>query len=97
MFLSYCGNPPPRCVYIGLFLKCLRSRQGLVVFKAALEAAMTAAFLVEKPATSFEEKKQVAYELTLHAKCTMTNRAYMAETGAIPLLVSLLTSQDPKA
>lgn len=27
----------------------------------------------------------------------MTNRAYMAETGAIPLLVSLLTSQDPKS
>lgn len=67
--------------------------------KAALEAAkMTAAFLVEKLATGpFEVKKQVAYELRLLAKFSQQNRVCIAEAGAIPLLASLLSSQDPKA
>eukprot|EP00252_Welwitschia_mirabilis_P016624 TRINITY_DN3674_c0_g1_i1.p1 TRINITY_DN3674_c0_g1~~TRINITY_DN3674_c0_g1_i1.p1 ORF type:complete len:687 (+),score=109.90 TRINITY_DN3674_c0_g1_i1:877-2937(+) len=67
--------------------------------KAALEAAkMTAAFLVEKLATgSFDVKKQVTYELRLLAKCSVDNRACIAEAGAIPLLVALLSSDDPKA
>jgi len=67
--------------------------------KAALEATkMTAAFLVEKLATGpFDVKKQVAYELRLLAKCSTDNRVCIAEAGAIPLLVLLLSSQDPKA
>uniref|UniRef100_A0A0D6QR34 RING-type E3 ubiquitin transferase n=1 Tax=Araucaria cunninghamii TaxID=56994 RepID=A0A0D6QR34_ARACU len=67
--------------------------------KAALEAAkMTAAFLVENLRTgSFEVKKQVAYELRVFAKCGMDNRACIAEAGAIPLLIPLLSSEDPKA
>ena len=75
------------------------SMESIVSTKAALEAAkMTAAFLVEKLATGpFEAKRQVAYELRLLAKCSMENRDCIAEAGAIPLLVSLLSSQDPKA
>eukprot|EP01018_Ginkgo_biloba_P011668 Gb_10871 [translate_table: standard] len=67
--------------------------------KAAVEATkMTAAFLVEKLSTgSPEVKKQVAYELRLLAKCGMDNRACIAEAGAIPLLLPLLWSEDPKS
>ncbi|GLJ28667.1 hypothetical protein SUGI_0564910 [Cryptomeria japonica] len=67
--------------------------------KASLEAAKrTAEFLVEKLCTgSFEVKKQVVYELRLLAKCGMDNRACIAEAGAIPLLVPLVSSKDPKA
>lgn len=75
------------------------SLESIASTKAALEAAkMTAAFLVEKLATGpFDVKMQVAYELRLLAKCSTDNRACIAEAGAIPLLVSLLSSQDPKA
>lgn len=75
------------------------SMESNVSTKAAIEAAnMTAAFLVEKLATGpFEVKRQVAYELRLLAKCNMDNKGCIAEAGAIPLLVSLLSSQDPKA
>eukprot|EP01018_Ginkgo_biloba_P015197 Gb_29276 [translate_table: standard] len=74
-------------------LECIAST------KAALEATkMTAAFLVENLCTgSPEVKKQVAYELRLLAKCGMDNRACIAEAGAIPLLVPLLSSDDPKS
>lgn len=66
--------------------------------KAALEATkMTAAFLAGKLSTGTPEvQKQVAYELRLLAKCGMDNRACIAEAGAIPLLVPLLSSEDPK-
>ena len=66
--------------------------------KAALEATkMTASFLVGKLATgSPEVKKQVAYELRLLAKCGMDNRMCIAEAGAIPHLVALLSSTDSK-
>eukprot|EP01018_Ginkgo_biloba_P007283 Gb_20805 [translate_table: standard] len=75
------------------------SLESITSTKAALEATkMTAAFLVENLARgSFEVKKQVAYELRLLAKCGMENRACIAEAGAIPLLVPLLSSHDPKA
>lgn len=66
--------------------------------KAALEATkMTASFLVGKLATgSPEVQKQVAYELRLLAKCGTENRMCIAEAGAIPYLVTLLSSKDPK-
>jgi hypothetical protein len=75
------------------------SMESIASTKAALEAAkMTAAFLVEKLATGpFEAKRRVAYELRLLAKYSMYNRACIAEAGAIPLLVSLLSSEDPKS
>lgn len=66
--------------------------------KAALEATkMTASFLVGKLATgSPEVQKQVAFELRLLAKCGTDNRMCIAEAGAIPWLVTLLSSKDPK-
>ncbi|CAK9194971.1 unnamed protein product [Sphagnum troendelagicum] len=66
--------------------------------KAALEATkMTATFLVGKLMTgSPEVKKQAAYELRLLAKCSMDNRMCIADAGAIPLLVTLLESNDSK-
>eukprot|EP00249_Psilotum_nudum_P016109 c25661_g1_i1 orf=536-2569(+) len=66
--------------------------------RAALEATkMTAAFLVEKLKTdSPEVRRQVAYELRLLAKCGMDNRVCIGEAGAIPYLVPLLLSDDPK-
>uniref|UniRef100_A0A0D6R5F2 U-box domain-containing protein 12 n=1 Tax=Araucaria cunninghamii TaxID=56994 RepID=A0A0D6R5F2_ARACU len=73
--------------------------ESITTTKAALEATkMTAAFLVEKLGTgSPEVKKQVAYELRLLAKCGMDNRACIAEAGAVPLLLPLLSSDDPKS
>ncbi len=66
--------------------------------KAALEATkVTASFLVGKLVTgSPEAQKQAAYELRLLAKCSMDNRMCIADAGAIPLLVSLLSSKDSK-
>nr|QDF46150.1 U-box armadillo repeat ubiquitin E3 ligase [Pohlia nutans] len=66
--------------------------------KAALEATkMTASFLVGKLSTgSPDVQKQVAYELRLLAKCGTDNRMCIAEAGAIPCLVTLLSSKDPK-
>jgi len=74
------------------------SLESVASTKAALEATkMTAAFLVGKLCTGTPEvKKQVAYELRLLAKCGMDNRACIAEAGAIPQLVPLLSSEDPK-
>eukprot|EP00252_Welwitschia_mirabilis_P006663 TRINITY_DN17551_c0_g1_i1.p1 TRINITY_DN17551_c0_g1~~TRINITY_DN17551_c0_g1_i1.p1 ORF type:complete len:695 (+),score=39.47 TRINITY_DN17551_c0_g1_i1:84-2168(+) len=74
------------------------SLESVASTKAALEATkMTAAFLVEKLCSGTADvKKQVAYELRLLAKCGMDNRACIAEAGAIPHLVPLLHSDDPK-
>ncbi|KAH9307832.1 hypothetical protein KI387_035743, partial [Taxus chinensis] len=44
-----------------------------------------------------EMKKRVANELRLLAKCGMEKRACIAEAGVIPLLLSLLSSNDPKS
>ncbi|KAB5538672.1 hypothetical protein DKX38_016205 [Salix brachista] len=66
--------------------------------KAAMDAVkMTAEFLVGKLATgSPEVQRQAAYELRLLAKTGMGNRRIIAEAGAIPFLVTLLSSTDPK-
>ncbi|KAI3419492.1 RING-type E3 ubiquitin transferase [Psidium guajava] len=66
--------------------------------KAAVDAVkMTAEFLVGKLATgSSDIQRQAAYELRLLAKTGMDNRRIIAEAGAIPFLVTLLSSQDPK-
>ncbi|KAG9144692.1 hypothetical protein Leryth_021535 [Lithospermum erythrorhizon] len=66
--------------------------------KAAADAVkMTAEFLVGKLATgSFEIQRQAAYELRLLAKTGMDNRRIIAEAGAIPFLVTLLSSQDSR-
>lgn len=58
---------------------------------------MTAEFLVGKLATgSVEIQRQAAYELRLLAKTGMDNRRMIAEAGAIPFLVTLLCSHDPR-
>ncbi|XP_054788219.1 U-box domain-containing protein 1-like [Prosopis cineraria] len=66
--------------------------------KAAIDAVkMTAEFLVGKLATgSAEVQRQAAYELRLLAKTGMDNRRVIAEAGAIPFLVTLLGSHDPR-
>lgn len=67
--------------------------------KAALEAArMTATFLVQKLAassSSVEAANRVVHELRLLAKTGSENRTFVAEAGAIPLLLPLLASDDP--
>ncbi|KAF9676954.1 hypothetical protein SADUNF_Sadunf08G0057000 [Salix dunnii] len=66
--------------------------------KAAMDAVkMTAGFLVGKLAMgSTEIQRQAAYELRLLAKTGMDNRRIIAEAGAIPFLVTLLSSSDPR-
>ncbi|XP_072997232.1 U-box domain-containing protein 16-like [Typha latifolia] len=65
--------------------------------KAALEAArMTASFLVQKlsDSPSTETANRVVHELRQLAKSASDNRAFVAEAGAVPLLVPLLYSTD---
>ncbi|RYR46077.1 hypothetical protein Ahy_A07g031826 isoform A [Arachis hypogaea] len=66
--------------------------------KAGADAVkMTAEFLVGKLATgSADTQRQAAYELRLLAKTGMDNRRIIAEVGAIPFLVTLLGSHDPR-
>ncbi|KAJ6726885.1 U BOX DOMAIN-CONTAINING [Salix purpurea] len=66
--------------------------------KAAMDAVkMTAGFLVGKLAVgSTEIQRQAAYELRLLAKTGMDNRRIIVEAGAIPFLVTLLSSTDPR-
>ncbi|KAJ6982906.1 hypothetical protein NC653_025888 [Populus alba x Populus x berolinensis] len=66
--------------------------------KAAMNAVkMTAEFLVGKIAMGSPEiQRQATYELRLLAKTGMGNRRIIAEAGAIPFLVTLLSSTDPK-
>uniref|UniRef100_A0A7N2MER4 RING-type E3 ubiquitin transferase n=1 Tax=Quercus lobata TaxID=97700 RepID=A0A7N2MER4_QUELO len=66
--------------------------------KAVADAVkMTAEFLVGKLATgSVEIQRQAAYELRLLVKTGMDNRRMIAEAGAIPFLVTLLCSHDPR-
>ncbi|KAH8496859.1 hypothetical protein H0E87_019553 [Populus deltoides] len=66
--------------------------------KAAMESVkMTAEFLVGKIAMGSPEiQRQATYELRLLAKTGMGNRRIIAEAGAIPFLVTLLSSTDPK-
>lgn len=67
--------------------------------KSASEAVrMTAEFLVGKLAMgSADIQRQAAYELRLLAKTGMDNRRVIAEAGAIPFLVTLLSSRDARA
>ncbi|KAI0512018.1 hypothetical protein KFK09_012652 [Dendrobium nobile] len=65
--------------------------------KAALEAArMTAAFLVQKLSTSpsTEAANRIVHELRQLAKTQSENRAFIAEAGAVPLLLPFLCSND---
>ncbi|XP_062092455.1 U-box domain-containing protein 1-like [Humulus lupulus] len=93
------------------FLSCLErndSKRGHVVEKAAVDhisavkaaadaIKMTAEFLVGKLATgSHDIQRQAAYELRLLAKTSMDNRRIITEAGAIPFLVMLLSSHDPR-
>ncbi|KAK6929506.1 Armadillo [Dillenia turbinata] len=66
--------------------------------KAAMDAVkMTAEFLVGKLATGSPEiQRQAAYEIRLLAKTGMDNRRLISEAGAIPFLIILLCSHDPK-
>ncbi|XP_019192466.1 PREDICTED: U-box domain-containing protein 1-like [Ipomoea nil] len=66
--------------------------------KVAMDAVkMTAEFLVGKLATGSPDiQRQAAYELRLLAKTGMDNRRTIAEAGAIPFLVTLLSSHDPR-
>ncbi|WMV33561.1 hypothetical protein MTR67_026946 [Solanum verrucosum] len=58
---------------------------------------MTAEFLVGKLATGSPDiQRQAAYELRLLAKSGMDNRRIIAESGAIPFLMTLLGSRDPR-
>lgn len=66
--------------------------------KAALEASrMTASFLVQKLADSpsTEAVNRVVHDLRQLAKSGSDNRAFVAEAGAVPLLLPLLRSEDP--
>ncbi|KAK8496779.1 hypothetical protein V6N13_000136 [Hibiscus sabdariffa] len=66
--------------------------------KVAIDSVkMTAEFLVGKLAMgSVDIQRQAAYELRLLAKTGMDNRRIIAEAGAIPFLVTMLTSNDPR-
>lgn len=66
--------------------------------KAALEAArMTATFLVKEltSSPSIETANRVVHELRQLAKTGSDNRAFVAEAGAVPLLLPFLSSDDP--
>lgn len=66
--------------------------------KASTDAVkMIAEFLVGKLATGSPDiQRQAAYELRLLAKSSMDNRRIIAESGAIPFLITLLGSHDPR-
>ncbi|KAG4181619.1 hypothetical protein ERO13_A10G239100v2 [Gossypium hirsutum] len=66
--------------------------------KVAIDSVKrTAEFVVGKLAMgSVDIQRQAAYELRLLAKTGMDNRRIIAEAGAIPFLVTLLSSNDPK-
>ncbi|KAE8694838.1 putative LOB domain-containing protein [Hibiscus syriacus] len=64
---------------------------------AIYSVKMTAEFLVGKLAMgSLDIQRQAAYELRLLAKTGMNNRRIIAEAGAIPFLMTMLTSNDPR-
>ncbi|MED6118555.1 E3 ubiquitin-protein ligase pub1 [Stylosanthes scabra] len=61
------------------------------------EIKITAEFLVGKLATgSADTQRKAAYKLRLLAKCGMDSQRIIAEAGAIPFLVTLLTSNDTR-
>ncbi|XP_009799470.1 U-box domain-containing protein 1-like [Nicotiana sylvestris] len=78
--------------------KCDKAIDYISATKAATDAVkMTAEFLVGKLATGSPDiQRQAAYELRLLAKTGMDNRRIIAESGAIPFLMTLLSSRDPR-
>ncbi|XP_021732517.1 U-box domain-containing protein 1-like [Chenopodium quinoa] len=57
---------------------------------------LTSEFLLGKLATASPEMQcRAAYEIRLLAKSSMDNRKIIAEAGAIPFLVNLLSSHEP--
>ncbi|CAH1434937.1 unnamed protein product, partial [Lactuca virosa] len=69
----------------------------LAVFAYYAIRLMTSEFLVGKLAMgSIDIQRQAAYELRLLAKTGMDNWRLISEAGAIPLLVTLLSSHDPR-
>ncbi|XP_072975808.1 U-box domain-containing protein 1-like [Typha angustifolia] len=68
------------------------------VVKTAVEAVrMTAEFLAGKLVTgSPDAQRQATYEVRLLAKTGMDHRQIIAEAGAIPFLVALLSSSDAR-
>ncbi|XWS07613.1 hypothetical protein CRYUN_Cryun41cG0004100 [Craigia yunnanensis] len=77
---------------------CEKAIDHISATKLAIDAVkMTAEFLVGKLAMGSPDiQRQAAYELRLLAKTGMDNRRIIAEAGAIPFLVTLLTSNDPR-
>ncbi|XP_077244165.1 U-box domain-containing protein 16-like [Tasmannia lanceolata] len=72
---------------------------GVSASKAAMEATrMTALFLVKKLTGDFpstDAVNRVVHEIRLLAKTGSDNRALIAESGAVPLLIPLIGSKDP--
>ncbi|KAJ0101882.1 hypothetical protein Patl1_06649 [Pistacia atlantica] len=79
-------------------IECASSSSSDSATKVAMDAVkMTAEFLVGKLAMGSPDiQRQAAYELRLLAKTGMDNRRIIAEAGAIPFLVTLLNSHDPR-
>ncbi|XP_022747355.1 U-box domain-containing protein 1-like [Durio zibethinus] len=77
---------------------CEKAIDHISVTKVAIDAVkMTAEFLVGKLAMGSPDiQRQAAYELRLLAKTGMDHRKIIAEAGAIPFLVTLLSSHDPR-
>ncbi|EXC04705.1 U-box domain-containing protein 13 [Morus notabilis] len=78
--------------------QCESAVDHISAVKAAADAVkMSAEFLVGKLATGSPDiQRQAAYELRLLAKTSMDNRRIISEAGAIPFLVTLLSSHDPR-
>lgn len=78
--------------------QCENAVDHISATKVAADAVkMTAEFLVGKLATGSPDiQRQAAYELRLLAKTGMDNRRIISEAGAIPFLVTLLCSHDPR-
>uniref|UniRef100_A0A5B6YSD6 RING-type E3 ubiquitin transferase n=1 Tax=Davidia involucrata TaxID=16924 RepID=A0A5B6YSD6_DAVIN len=75
-----------------------RKTNGVVTNKTALEATrMTVLFLVNKltVSQSTETTGRLVHELRVLAKSDSDSRAYIAEAGALPLLVQFLGSEHP--
>ncbi|XVF24163.1 hypothetical protein REPUB_Repub13aG0103700 [Reevesia pubescens] len=77
---------------------CEKAIDHISATKVAIDAVkMTAEVLVGKLAMrSPDIQRQAAYELRLLAKTGMDNRRIIAEAGAIPFLVTLLSSNDAR-
>ncbi|KAB2011063.1 hypothetical protein ES319_D10G289200v1 [Gossypium barbadense] len=77
---------------------CEKAVDHISATKVAIDSVKrTAEFVVGKLAMgSVDIQRQAAYELRLLAKTGMDNRRIIAEAGAIPFLVTMLSSNDPR-